>query len=162
MNTATIQRPATAVEYATITAQYLNEKKPNQRNASIKDVDGVYYWVKPEELRNFQAGATYDISFVATESNGYTNRTIKSFEPVQRQAPAPRPQATRQASQQPQRTATVQHQEQQPPRNTNMDWNRPTHPRDGQRMFVCSILNAFIQTGRVENDVAALTDAVVK
>ena len=37
---------------------------------------------------------------------------------------------------------------------------RPTSPRDAERMFVCSTLNAFIQTGRVPNEVPALVSYV--
>src|ERR1700722_12132303 len=79
MNTATLERQA-QLEYATITVQFVNEKKAGQRNASIKDVDGLYYWIRPEDMPRYQAGVTYDISYATTQSNGYTNRTIKSAE----------------------------------------------------------------------------------
>ena len=48
------------------------------------------------------------------------------------------------------------------PNGKKMDqqFYRPTAPRDAERMFVCSTLNAFIQTGRINDDVETLTRAV--
>ena len=53
---------------------------------------------------------------------------------------------------------------QQPaPQNGNGNgngWYRPTHPRDAERMFTCSILNALIEKGYVRDDVDGLKRAV--
>ncbi len=166
MNTQTIERPQQAqTEYATITVQYLNEKKPGQRNASIKDVDGAYFWIKPEELHEFQVGGSYDISFVTTQSNGYTNRTIKSHEPVaQRQPQRAQPaQAARAPARQSAPVEPPHHEPQRPQSNGNGNggqYFRPTSPRDSERMFTCAGLGKDIEMGRVGTSEDELVERV--
>jgi hypothetical protein len=166
MTTATMERTA-QIEYATITVQFVNEKKPGARNASIKDIDGAYYWVKPEMLQVFQPGGVYEISFTTAQSNGYTNRTIKSAEAQQ---PAPRPAPRAQASQG-SRPAVKQsvpvaeappHQEppKQPQNGNGGNYFRPTSPKDAKRMFICSQLNAIITSRQVAMNAQAIADTI--
>lgn len=173
MATATLQRQA-QLEYATITVQYANPKKEGQRNASIKDVDGAYYWVRPEELQNFQPGVTYEISFVTTESNGYTNRTIKSYE-AQRQEPlsqsAARPAPRTQAAQGPrpavvrQAPASVEQPEpkrQAAPQSNGNGYYRPTSPEDKKSMFRCASITALIRAGQLRADRNEIAAAIIE
>jgi hypothetical protein len=154
MSTATLERPA-QLEYATIVVAYVNPPKPGQKSASIKDTDGLYYWIKPAEMPLYQVDGKYEISFITTQSNGYTNRTIKSVEAVQQRA-----QPARQAAPPQQRTAPMQQQQapQSPPNGNG--FYRPTHPRDAERMFVCASLGHFIDRGTVTLDSTQLVDAV--
>ncbi len=167
MNTQTIERPQQAqTEYATITVQYLNEKKPGQRNASIKDVDGAYFWIKPEELHEFQVGGSYDISFVTTQSNGYTNRTIKSHVEAAPQRQPPRAQASQAARPPVRQSAPIEeprHEPQRQPQNGNGNGNgyfRPTSPKDARRMFLCSQLNAMITSHQVTMTAQGIAEAI--
>jgi hypothetical protein len=156
MNTATIERQS-QTEHATIVVQYVNEKKPGQRNASIKDADGAYYWVKPEELHRYQPGVAYEIAFVTTQSNGYTNRTIKNAQLVQQQQPEPRRQAMTVAggSSIGTRKGTMNEQP-----NGNGNYYKATSPTDARRMFLCSQLNALITSRQVTLSADGIADAI--
>ena len=56
--------------------------------------------------------------------------------------------------------ATPQQPSQQQSAPQQNGFYRPTSPRDAERMFVCSTLNAFIQTGRVDCHVEVLASYV--
>jgi hypothetical protein len=162
MNTATLERPQQGqLEYTTITVAYVNEPKPGQKSASIKDVDGVYYWIKPAEQRNYQPGASYEVGFATTQSNGYTNRLIKSAAPVQPRQPAPQRAQPMQAREPVQRSEPIPAA--QPAHGANHNGNgyyRPTSPRDARRMFICSQMNAIITSRQVQLSADAIADAI--
>lgn len=165
MNTATMERPS-QIEYATITVAYVNAPKPGQKSASIKDTDGVYFWIKPADMPNYVPGVPYEISYVTTQSNGYTNRTIKSAEPVEQQRhaePAPRTQAARSPAPATQRSAPVPRDEpprQSPPNGNGNGHYRPTSPKDARRMFLCASFTAFVKAGRVERNRDAMAETL--
>jgi hypothetical protein len=159
MNTQTMERPKT--EHAVITVQFANEKKGGQRNASIKDVDGLYYWIKPEDLHHYHPGETYEVEFITTQSNGYTNRTIKNAAPVERQPQRAQPA---QAQRDPVRQSAPVEQPRQPqPGNGNgNNYSKATSPKDARRMFLCSQLNAVIASGRVDLNAQALANMITE
>lgn len=165
MNTMTMERPRSAagapLQETTVIVAYVNEPKGRARSASIKDVDGVYYWIKPDWLADFSPGATYRLRFTVKDDGNYTNRTVHSYELVSRAiAPVrtpPRSQAARQAAPA-QRSAPVQ-QPHHEPQNGN-GYYRPTHPRDAERIFVCAALGHFIDRGALKGEVGELVDAV--
>lgn len=131
MNTQTIER-------GTITIQRIFPAKGPGRSATIKDVDGMMFGYFPDKLQGiFDVGNTYTIEFTEKVKEGTTYRDIVSGKmvQVQQQAQPAQRQATQAASAQP---------------KGDGQYYRPTAPRDSERMFVCSTLNAFIQTGRVE------------
>jgi hypothetical protein len=144
MNTATLERPS-QLEYATITVAYVNPPKPGQKSASIKDTDGLYYWIKPAEMQDYVPSKSYKVGFSVTRSNDFTNRTIKSAEPVQQQ----RAQAARSAPQPQQRSAPVQHDAHQAAPQNGNGYYRPTSPADKQSMFICSQMNALISSRQI-------------
>ena len=155
MNTVSLQQ----IHYATITIQYVNPPKQGQKSASIKDIEGAYYWIKPADVKNFVPGDSYDISVITTQSNGYTNRIIKSAAP--RHTELPRKPAP--VSHAPQDRGEPPHGGSSAHGNGNGNGNgyyRPTHPRDARRMFVTKILGDLIATGRVRDDVDSMTRAV--
>jgi hypothetical protein len=141
-------------ERGLITIQNIMPAAAANKPARIKDNDGVIFSIWPDKLTGINIGETYEIDFVL---NG-AYRNIKAIRIAQRPGPAPaqftaaQPQARSLSS-----AAT------QPPNaqsNGNGQYYRPTAPRDSERMFVCSTLNAFIQTGRVDPHRDALGAAI--
>lgn len=161
MNTQIMDRPAQQLEHAVITVQYVNEKKAAQRNANIKDVDGAYYWVKPEDLHIYQVGGVYEISFSTTQSNGYTNRTIKSAAPIQQSHAALPPRAVAQTQRQPVRqSAPIEPRPQ--PNNNNSGFYRPTSPEDKKSMFRCACVAAAIRSGQLRPSRNEIASAIME
>jgi len=157
MNTQTMERPKT--EHAVITVQFANEKKGGQRNASIKDVDGLYYWIKPEDLHHYHPGETYEVQSITTQSNGYTTRTIKNAAPVERQPPRAQPAH---AQRDPVRQSAPVEQPRQPqPGNGNGNYRSPS-PEDKKSMFRCASVTAFIRAGQLRADRNEIAAAIVE
>ena len=142
------------MEDATLTVQYVNEPKPGKKLGNIKDTNGQPWLVVPSMLPRFAEGETYKVEYTESHAdNGMIFRHVKNLY----QAEPSRAMQTP-----PERTAPIP----QSTRQTNgkkMDQSnfyRPTSPRDSERMFVCSTLNAFISTGRVNNEVEVLVEYV--
>lgn len=150
MNTHALQQPI--IEHGTITVAAIFPAKAQGKSATIKDTDGMMFGVWPDKLGIFRDGETYEIDFTSKVSNGTTYRDIKGARMVAKPGPAPE-QFT--GSREPQRQATS------PSGNKAGEYFRPTSPKDARRMFLCSTLNAFIQTGRVDAHRDHLT-AVIK
>ena len=133
-NTAQLQQPQ--IERGTITVANIYPAKGPGKSAWLKDSDGVMFGFRPEKLGGvLNVGGTFEIEFTAKESGGNTYRDIRSARMVAATEPPARTE--------PARTAT-------PNGNSGSQYYRPTAPRDSERMFVCSTLNAFIQTGRID------------
>jgi hypothetical protein len=169
VTTTTLERPSQAqLEYATITVAYVNPPKPGQKSASVKDTDGVYFWIRPAEQANFVPGGSYEISFSTTQSNGYTNRTIKSAAPVQQQARAQTRAQNDPAENYPSRQAARRDAEPTPrepqrqPQNGNGNYYRPTSPEDKKSMFRCACVTAFIRAGQLRADRNEIAAAVAE
>lgn len=132
-------------ERGLITVAHITPAPGPGKSARIKDTDGMMFGVWPDKLNGVVPGGTYEIEFIAKVSNGVTYRDIKAIRVSDRPGPAPdqftagRPQQV---------AAQAKPSAAQP--NGNGQYYRPTAPRDSERMFVCSTLNAFIQTGRVD------------
>ena len=131
-------------EHTVITVAQIIEKGPG-KPANIKDTDGVMFSIWHDKVASFQAGETYEIEFVR---NGIF-RNIKTFERVARQQPA---RNLSSAASPPAATS--------PNGNRSGEYYRPTSPRDSERMMICSLMNAFIQTGRVDCHREHLADAI--
>lgn len=162
MNTQTLER-------ATITVQRIFPAKAQGKSASIKDIDGCFYGFWPDKLGGIICdGGTYDIEFSSNTKNNVIYRDIQVARMIDKPRPAPA-QFTgshddRQAAARP--SAPTQRIE--PPRATSPGGNgagqyyRPTSPKDAERMMVCSTLNAFIQTGRIDCHRDHLTAAIAE
>ncbi len=161
MNTATLER-------ATITVARIIPAKDRGKSATIKDVDGRMFGIWPDKLGLVNEGGDYEIDFSETVKNGTTYRDIKAL----RQVAAPRAQAAERRSD-PFVTsdevrqarslgaaATPTPSNEGLQRQNGNNYYRPTSPRDSERMFVCSTLNAFIQTGRIDCHKQMLTDCI--
>lgn len=162
MNTATLER-------ATITVARIISAKDRGKSATIKDIDGRMFGIWPDKLGLVNDGGCYEIDFSETVKNGTTYRDIKAIRQIQHQVP-PRAQAASRGGD-PFVVSTEMREQRKPqepgrqppqyPQNGNGNgYYRPTAPRDAERMFVCSTLNAFIQTGRVDATGQTLVDYV--
>ena len=129
MNGQVLQQPR--LEQATITIASISPAPAAGKSARIKDTEGVFFGIWPDKLGNAAPCETYAIEFTAKVVNGTTWRDIKSMKKVA-DAPVAQAQVSR-------------------PTPAKADqYYRPTAPKDARRMFLCSTLNAFIQTGRVD------------
>jgi hypothetical protein len=159
MNTQTIDRPA--IKTAMVTVQYVNPAKSPGKSGSIKDVDGQYFGVRPAMLSSFEPGEAYHVEFTEKVNSGVLYRDIVRIVQPQSQGISPR-QAdflTREeieAQRRPQRTAPMNAHTPAPAPN----YRQQTHPADARSMFVCSQLNAMIQTHQIELTVEAVARAI--
>ena len=118
------------------------------RSARLKSADGVFYGFWPNRL-SFVVGEAYQVEFTITNRNNVAYRDITAASMVNKPAPAPA-QFTGQQSQPPARSLSSAATQPGEKKADSSAYYRPTSPRDSERMFVCSTLNAFIQTGRVD------------
>ena len=162
MNTQTAER---ALERGTITVQHIFPAKAQGKSAYIKDVDGMMFGIWPDKLGLINVGEAYEIEFSANVKNGTTYRDIKAARMISKPGPAPEQFTGGRDERQPERSAPSQRIEPQRPAtspngNGAGQYYRPTSPKDSERMFCCSILNAFIATGRIDCARDHLTAAI--
>ncbi len=138
MNVQTAERQT---ERGAITVQRIFPKKPDAKCAWIKDVDGMMFGIYPDKLGLVREGDSYEIEFTSKVSNGTTYRDIRSVKQIAKAEPAPKVG---------------------PPKGNDAGggYFRPTAPKDAERMWACSILNAFISTGRIDCERGHLTAAI--
>jgi len=155
MNTQTLERGTLT---GTITVHQIMPAKGPGKSAWIKDVDGMMFGIWPDKIGLYREGASYDIEYTENVKNGTTYRDIKSGTMVKA------PSEPQRDDRQPERSAPSQRIE--PPKATSPNGNgagtyyRPTAPRDSERMMVCSLMNAFIATGRIDCARDHLTAAI--
>lgn len=129
---------------ATITVKYVNQPKPGGRKGNVKTADGQYFGVWADKLGAYQPNGVYNIEYdEETGQDGRVWKTIKSAAP-NGQAPTPSPINSGYSG----------------PRRNAGNTYRETSQRDAERMFVCSLLNAGITSGRVELTQSSLIEAV--
>jgi len=139
-------------EHAVITVAAIYPAKAANKSATIKDANGLFFSVWPKDLGIYRQGEAYEIEFTSNEKNGTIYRDIRSGRLVTPPSPPP-PQFTAQHGPQPPvrpLAAAAQPGERKDGGPGGSGYYRPTSPRDARRMFLCSTLNAFIQTGRIE------------
>lgn len=131
------------LSHDTITVAKIFRPTEEGKGARIKGTDGQMLGVWPDKLHLVQEGGTYDFGY--SVKGVYRNiQTIKEVAPP-RQEPAPLAAAAKPAPQ---------------PNGNGGGYYRPTSPRDAERMWVCSTIGHFIETGRLELDSEMLTQAV--
>jgi len=148
----------------------------------IKLADGTILSAFPEKLALVQEGGSYAFGITFSQGNkGQTFRNIASIDPLDPIRPNPqfvtrqeieaqrRPTAS---AQPPQRQQQAEQFNPPPPRREPqaqppqhgaafpVEWNRPTHPRDSRRMFVCAMMTTEIAAGRVLADEEAYAERV--
>lgn len=117
----------------TVSVAYVNPPKNPKGPGSIKDTEGRYWkvWPKDTPLDRFVVGQSYDVAFETEQYQGKDQYIVKTATP---------------------RGAPVQSQAQTP--------RQPTAPSDGRRMFICSIVNAYIQAGKLDLRSDSLVNAI--
>ena len=137
------------LEQATIRVAKVFDLKTGRRRGTLKDANGVLWSPWAKDMATYVEGRDYTVEFEINENGGVAYRNIESGRVLA-------------AKSEPQRSSsTVSNGHSIGTRKMNdQQFYRPTSPRDAERMFVCSTLNAFIQTGRVDQDVTALTNYV--
>ncbi len=145
----TIDRPS--LERAVITVERVIPAKAAGKPAAIKDTQGLSFGIWPDKAMGVNPGETYEIEF---DMNG-AYRNIKTIRAAGRPGPAPSQFTGGQqqnGAHQPAPPPPAHQAQPQGRENGNGGGNyyRPTAPRDSERMFVCSTLNAFISTGRID------------
>lgn len=139
MNTKTVER-------GTITVQRIIPPTGNRKSHTVKDLDGIMFGVWPDKIGLYREGESYDIEYTVSE---------KGFRDITKCQMLAKPAAAS-----PSQRIEPPHQGTTPNDKGAGQFYRPTAPRDAERMFVCSTLNAFIQTGRVECSKALMIDYV--
>jgi hypothetical protein len=141
----------------TMTIAYINPPKPGKQRGSIKGTDGRFLGCFADKFHLFEIGQTYDVEYNEVPMNGTILKTVKSatlIEPEPQPAPQPPPVRRTAASPASASGRTVVGEASPaaaPPASPSTAGNtyRETCPKDAERMFVCSTLNAFIQAGKV-------------
>ena len=113
----------------TVTVKYVNPPKDGKKRGTIKTTDDQFIGVWADKIHLFEVGKTYELEMTETESNGVTYRNVKTVKMVE----TPPAQVAAAA-------AAV----------SGGGTYRETCAKDAERMFTCSILNAFIQAGKVD------------
>jgi hypothetical protein len=129
----------------TITIQHIFPSKGPGKSAWIKDTEGMMFGFWPNKLGDIRQGETYEIEFTETVKNGTTYRDLTAARIAARPGPAP---AQFTASHQPRSLSSAASEPPRPYQPQN--YRQATPPRESEQMMVCSLLNAFIQAGRVD------------
>jgi hypothetical protein len=118
--------------------------KPDDLKSNIEATTGQRYaaWLTSKDPNapthdKFQEGATYEIEYTTFHSK----KNNQEYYTIAKAMPAPSPSGML-AGARPQTNGDIA-------RNVVIP-RQPTAPADSERMFTCSILNAFIQAGKVE------------
>jgi hypothetical protein len=142
----------------------------------IKLADGTILSAFEEKLALVREGATYAFGIVLNQgNNGKSYRNIKTIKPLGQIADNPQFVGTdevvaqrrampAQAQRPPaQRSEPIDppHQPAQRGAAFPVEWNRPTHPRDSRRMFICAQLAQDIAAGRVGHDEDSYVERVL-
>ena len=147
------------METATIEVAFVKPPAEGKQYGSVKTINNEWWPVKQDRIREFEPGNKYELAY--TESDKGFKNIIGVKKIV---AETARPQRFEGAEfREPQRngatltTAAAQPKTQAAPQN---NYYRPTAPRDAKRMALCSWMNAFIQTGRVERSREAMIETI--
>jgi hypothetical protein len=132
----------------TLTIKLINPPGSTGRG-SIVGMDDQRLGVFPEKVGLFEVGKTYEIEYTETDRGGKTLRNVKSAKLIAAASPATQPAAAA--------TAPVSGAN---GHGNGNGYYRPTSPEDSERMFVCSLMNAFIQAGKVEPELGKVTNAI--
>jgi hypothetical protein len=115
---------------------------PGKKVATVVAAGGAKFDIWPEQLAAIQVGGRYDVEVTDREYNGRVYRKITKATPYGT------PDGTVS-------TAAA--------RRTNGNGNgyyKPTAPQDSERMFTCSLLNAFIRAGQIEPNEEQIVKAI--
>lgn len=163
----------------------------HNKPGKIELESGKILYAFPDKLQMIKKGETYDFGCETTEFRGVLNHTVRAARAAggsDKLGPAPsnfvtteevlaqrRPQPQRAIDAQAVLLNSGQSARQEPrgdftefrePAQTkaplqSQNYYKPTNPRDAKRMALCSWINAFIQTGRVERSKEAVVETIL-
>lgn len=116
-----------------MTIKYVNEPKEGKSRGSIKATDDTFLGCPQALLKLFEKGKTYDVTY--SESGEW--KTVTGATEVETERP-------RLAASNPSPTSQTKYE---------------TCAKDAERMYVCSLVNAFIQAGKIEPTAEHVTKA---
>jgi hypothetical protein len=76
---------------ATITPQWINAPKPGAKSGSIKDINGDYWGVRPDDLSQFTSGVPTEIEYTEREYQGKIYKNIQRLKNPHSQGAHPGP-----------------------------------------------------------------------
>lgn len=134
------------VDVEGVIAEIIPAPAPNRSGRVVLE-DGKRLGAFPDKLAKLAEGQAYRFGCTKRVVDGVVYHDVKTWKhltPNGHQAePVTRPQAPQQGN------------------GKKMDqYFKPTSPRDSKRMFICSLMNAMIQSRQVVLDTGPLTDAV--
>ena len=142
------------MQTATIEVTFVKPPAEGKQYGSVKGANNDWWPVKMDRIREFEAGNKYELAYTESDK-GFKN--IIGVKKIVSQAAQPEPRFHGEEFNEPQRRNGTQVK----PNGQQYYQPRPTAPRDAERMFVCSLLNAFIETGRCECETTELKARVV-
>jgi hypothetical protein len=142
--------------HSTITvAKVWQPYNPGDKKGKVVDTQGIKWSVFADKLDLYQEGGTYDIEYDhwLSPRDGKVYHTIVDSAPSDGATPVNANPAPVNARAAPVNTPA-------PRPNGHIAPRQRTDPTDAERMFVCSILNAFVSANKVEPDLTTLVGDV--
>ena len=122
------------MQTATVEVTFVKEPAQGKQYGSIKGADNVWWPVKQDRIREFEAGNAYELAY--TESD----KGFKNIIGVKKIVPQAAPQGNFTQISEP-KSAPKPQQYWQP---------KPTAPKDGKRMCITSLMNAGITSHQIQ------------
>jgi len=124
----------------TITIAKVFDPKPGRFSVGVKTTEGGMFSIPVKKRHELQEGETYEVEYEGDYKDITSYRHIAPHrEP--RVAPAPQPQTNGKKMDQ-------------------LNYDRPTHPRDAKRMFICSQMNAMISSRQIVLQADIIAEAI--
>jgi len=131
------------MQTATVEVTFVKEPAQGKQYGSIKGADNVWWPVKQDRIREFEAGNAYELAY--TESD----KGFKNIIGVKKIVPQAAPQGNFTQIKEPQRTNGTAPAQAKP--QAQQYWQpKPTSPKDGKRMCVTSLMNAGITSHQIQ------------
>lgn len=118
-----------------MTVQLINPPANESDRGSLVGTDGTRLGLFREKVRLFEVGKTYEIEHTEGKYKNVRNAKQVAAPPVAPSSPSPA-------------------------QGGGGNYYRPTSPEDSERMFVCSLMNAFIQAGKIEPEQGRVIRAI--
>jgi hypothetical protein len=116
---------------------------PGKKVATVVAAGGTRFDIWPEQLANIQVGGRYEVEVADREFNGRVYRKIVKATPYGTSDGSVTATAYARAG-----------------NGNGASDHKPTSPQDSERMFTCSLLNAFIRAGQIEPNEDHLVKAI--
>jgi hypothetical protein len=117
---------------ATIIPAYINAPKPGAKSGSIKDQNGDYWGLRPEDMSQFAVGVPAEIVYTEREYQGRVYKNIQTLKSPHStgQHPGPAPAL-------------------KPPQTNGVGFRPSMAPKDAQEARISLLCQAYAQAGIV-------------